>query len=103
MNVICCSIDARDRDFNSAEKWSDEKVFDNRAYFIPNKQPAELEVHEIREEDAGIYRCRVDFEIGQTRNSKVNLTVIGKFCYIIHLTLIFNSKNQNTNAKTIFS
>ncbi|KAF7397237.1 hypothetical protein HZH68_008459 [Vespula germanica] len=70
------SVDARDRDFGIAERWSDDTVFSSRAYFMPDKKPAELGVDHIREEDAGIYRCRVDFQIGQTRNSKVNLTVI---------------------------
>ncbi|GJQ76655.1 hypothetical protein Trydic_g15514 [Trypoxylus dichotomus] len=70
------SVDGRDRDFNLAERWSDENVFSNRAYFMPEKQPAELGVDHIRETDQGVYRCRVDFRIGQTRNSKVNLTVI---------------------------
>lgn len=74
-----CSVDARDRDFGIAERWSDDTVFSNRAYFMPDKKPAELGVDHIREEDAGIYRCRVDFQIGQTRNSKVNLTVIGEY------------------------
>ncbi|KAK1133113.1 hypothetical protein K0M31_014471 [Melipona bicolor] len=73
------SVDARDRDFGIAERWSDDTVFSNRAYFMPDKKPAELGVDHIREEDAGIYRCRVDFQIGQTRNSKVNLTVIGEY------------------------
>ncbi|KAI4502161.1 hypothetical protein M0802_002843 [Mischocyttarus mexicanus] len=70
------SVDARDRDFGGAEKWSDDTVFSGRAYFMPDQKPAMLGVDHIREEDAGIYRCRVDFQIGQTRNSKVNLTVI---------------------------
>ncbi|XP_053985137.1 protein turtle-like isoform X1 [Hylaeus anthracinus] len=70
------SVDVRNRDFGIAARWSDDSVFSNRAYFMPDKQPAELGVDHIREEDAGIYRCRVDFQMGQTRNSKVNLTVI---------------------------
>ncbi|KYN16936.1 hypothetical protein ALC57_10805, partial [Trachymyrmex cornetzi] len=70
------SIDARNREFGVAERWSDNSVFSNRAYFMLDKQPAQLGVENTREEDAGIYRCRVDFQIGQTRNSKVNLTVI---------------------------
>ncbi|XP_076637237.1 neural cell adhesion molecule 2 isoform X1 [Colletes latitarsis] len=70
------SVDVRGRDFGIAERWSDDSVFSNRAYFVSDKQPAELVVEHIKEEDAGIYRCRVDFQIGQTRNSKVNLTVI---------------------------
>ncbi|XP_044744412.1 nephrin-like isoform X1 [Coccinella septempunctata] len=70
------SVDGRDRDFSLAERWSDENVFANRAYFMPEKQPAELGVDHIRESDQAIYRCRVDFKIAQTRNSRVNLTVI---------------------------
>ncbi|KMR04918.1 turtle a-like protein, partial [Lasius niger] len=70
------SIDARNREFGIAERWSDDTVFSHRAYFMLDKKPAQLGIENTREEDAGIYRCRVDFQIGQTRNSKVNLTVI---------------------------
>lgn len=78
-----CSVDARDRDFIMAERWSDENVFANRAYFMPEKQPAELGVDHIRESDQAVYRCRVDFKVAQTRNSRVNLTVIGEFMCVV--------------------
>lgn len=77
-----CSVDGRERDFSLAERWSDENVFANRAYFMAEKQPAELGVDHIRESDQAVYRCRVDFKVAQTRNSRVNLTVIGKLTNI---------------------
>lgn len=70
-----CSADIRDK---SAKHWSDESVFSNRAYFLFEKQN-ELAIQNIKDGDSGIYRCRVDFEVGQTRNSKVNLTVICEY------------------------
>lgn len=73
------SVDGRDRDFSMAERWSHENVFSNRAYFMPEKEPAELGVDHIRESDQNMYRCRVDFRIGPSKNCKINLTVIGKF------------------------
>ncbi|KAG5882145.1 hypothetical protein JTB14_011775 [Gonioctena quinquepunctata] len=75
-NPFFFSVDGRERDFSQAERWSDENVFANRAYFMPEKQPAELGVDHIRDSDQGVYRCRVDFKIAQTKNSRVNLTVI---------------------------
>ncbi|KAK9875498.1 hypothetical protein WA026_007891 [Henosepilachna vigintioctopunctata] len=79
IGIFCCSVDGRDRDFSLAERWSDENVFANRAYFMPDKRPAELGIDHIRESDQAVYRCRVDFKIAQTRNAKVNLTVIGEY------------------------
>ena len=75
---FCCSMDARGSEFSKAVRWSDETVFANRAHFLAERIPAALAVDHIREADAGVYRCRVDFKFAQTRNSKVNLTVIGE-------------------------
>src|SRR5437016_5090164 len=75
---IPCSVDARDRSFQQAERWSDENVFGNRAYFHSSSRPAILTIENVIEGDAGVYRCRVDFRVAQTRNAKVNLTIIGK-------------------------
>lgn len=85
------SVDIRDRDFKAAKRWSDEMVFANRAYFLFEKQPGELAVQNAKESDSGIYRCRVDFKVAQTRNSKVNLTVIRKYQSNTHLKLLIKS------------
>ena len=75
----CFSVDTRERDLSQADRWSDEHGFANRAYFMPEMKPAVLGVDDVRESDTGVYRCRVDFKVAQTRNSKVNLTVIGEY------------------------
>lgn len=77
-----CRVDTRDRSILLADRWSDDTVFANRAYFMPEKQPAELGIDHVKDSDAGVYRCRVDFRRAQTRNSRVNLTVMGKLSLI---------------------
>ncbi|VVC28852.1 Fibronectin type III,Immunoglobulin subtype,Immunoglobulin-like domain,Immunoglobulin-like [Cinara cedri] len=87
-----------------AERWSDRQVFGERAHFHVNEvgsegdskksketdgdgdqkksivstyYSSELRIDRVSVKDAiHLYRCRVDFRLAQTRNSKVNLTVI---------------------------
>lgn len=61
----------------TSEVWSDEKWLGSRAQFRPETFPAVLRVHDVGGSDAGQYRCRVDFREAPTRNTLVNLTVIG--------------------------
>lgn len=95
-------MDIRDRDFKAAKRWSDETVFANRAYFLFEKQPGELAVQNAKDTDTGIYRCRVDFKVAQTRNSKVNLTVIREYNFYLSLllrALYAHSRSQNQKSK----
>uniref|UniRef100_A0A182SV34 Ig-like domain-containing protein n=1 Tax=Anopheles maculatus TaxID=74869 RepID=A0A182SV34_9DIPT len=73
---ISCA-DTRGREVGSPKRWSDDSMFGDRAYFQFEKEPGELAVQNVRETDSGMYRCRVDFIVAQTRNSVVNLTIIG--------------------------
>lgn len=75
------SFDVRGRSFGQAKLWSSDIAFGKRAYFRTATKPAQLLVDELHLEDEGLYRCRVDFRNSPTRNSKINLTVIGKRTY----------------------
>lgn len=59
-------------------RWSARQQFGERAHLQLSSNPAELRVENITAEEAGLYRCRVDFRSAPTRNSLVNLTVIGE-------------------------
>ncbi|XP_020281650.1 nephrin-like [Pseudomyrmex gracilis] len=70
------SFDTRGSDtLEQGNHWQ-AKSLERRAFFKYGELPAKLALEHVRENDAAVYRCRVDFKQSPTRNSKVNLTVI---------------------------
>lgn len=74
--LYICSFDVRGRQFGQARLWSSPLAFGTRAHFSSTSHPAQLKIDNVRIEDEGAYRCRVDFRNSPTRNLKINLTVI---------------------------
>lgn len=52
------SFDAR---YSTVKHWSEDPTFGPRAYFRDSSAPAQLIISSVKMEDAGVYKCRVDF------------------------------------------
>jgi len=59
--------------------WQDRDYLGDRALFRTTTEPATLSINHVQEQDEGEFRCRVDFTTNPTRNSRIQLTVIGSY------------------------
>ena len=57
-----------------------------------NPQPL-LWIEDLRDEDEGTYRCRVDFKHAPTQNFRINLLVIGKRSTTSRVPTIFEANS----------
>ncbi|KAB0805670.1 hypothetical protein PPYR_02640, partial [Photinus pyralis] len=70
------TFDSRDKPLEQGKHWADESILGGRAFFRHNEHPSKLTIDIVKDADAGVYLCRVDFQRTPTRNAKVNLTII---------------------------
>lgn len=69
------SVDFRNRTLKNGNHWSPEAVLGSRVNF--NVEESILLIDRVTETDAGIYKCRIDYDKFPTKNYIVNLSVIG--------------------------
>ncbi|XP_054163059.1 kin of IRRE-like protein 3 isoform X2 [Oppia nitens] len=69
------SLDARKGNLDQARHASEDNLI-SRSYMNTIQRPAHLILEMLSIEDAGEYRCRVDFRKAQTRNSVIYLEII---------------------------
>ncbi len=72
------SYDVRVKEFERPKLWADDIRLRGRGYFDPQNVTHPFRVVGIEEKDEGLYRCRVDFKLSPTKNSLINVTLIGK-------------------------
>jgi hypothetical protein len=97
--IVSFSYDLRGSGPEATRHWTDSHVLGRRASFqmsgkyLRSRGPGSntmlstmkrrrrrsaLKIRDVAISDRGIYKCRVDFQGAPTRNSRANLTVIGK-------------------------
>ncbi|XP_066989859.1 nephrin-like [Macrobrachium rosenbergii] len=70
------SYDARNGDFSSGVRWTDNRTFGGRAYFDAKVTPPALTLNPAHALDEGQYMCRIDYRTSSSTNSLVNLNII---------------------------
>ena len=64
------SFDAR---YMNPKHWSQDPNFGSRSFFRHKTDPAQLIISSVTMNDAGTYKCRVDFKLSQTVTHVIQL------------------------------
>lgn len=89
------SIDSRERNVKFGAHSAIANDLGERLFFAiddNNNKNARLQIKNVQDTDGGVYRCRVDFFNSATRNSRINLTLVGMYIlcnYLIMSTFKF--------------
>lgn len=79
------SIDSRERNVKFGTHSAIANDLGERLFFAiddNNSKNARLQIRNVQDQDGGVYRCRVDFFNSATRNSRINLTLVGTYFFI---------------------
>lgn len=80
------SIDSRERNVKFGTHSAIANDLGERLFFAiddNNSKNARLQIRNVQDQDGGVYRCRVDFFNSATRNSRINLTLVGTYSSIL--------------------
>lgn len=80
-SFLLFSFDLRSQS-ESGKHWKDDRTLGNRGYVfyeeIPHSCKSYLNIEPVIAGDSGQYRCRVDYEVSPTRNTRIKLKLIGE-------------------------
>lgn len=80
-NFTISSFDLRSSS-GPGQHWKDDKTLGDRGYVFYEESPrickSYLNIERLEGGDSGQYRCRVDYQVSPTRNTRIKLKLVGK-------------------------
>ena len=80
-NFTISSFDLRSSS-GPGQHWKDSKTLGDRGYVFYEDSPrickSYLNIERLVAGDSGQYRCRVDYQVSPTRNTRIKLKLVGK-------------------------
>lgn len=73
------SLDSREKSVKFGTHSAIASDLGERLFFATDGDNARLQIKDVQTSDGGVYRCRVDFFESATRNSRINLTLVGRY------------------------